>query len=82
VSVIESGSRWTHVIVRTSEADPDLTPLVAVRDVVNAGRLGLYAETEEERAFLANNAVSILSAPVFAVAANKGYNAGNALIGL
>ena len=82
VSAIESGAGWWNVVVEISEANPDLYPLAAPRDIVRNGQLGSFATGADEQRLVLNNRVTILSPPVFSVSPFYGYQASNALIGL
>ena len=82
MSVIESGAGWWNIVVEISEANPDLYPLAAPRDIVRNGQLGSYATGADEQRLVLNNRVTILSPPVFSVSPVNGYQASNALIGL
>jgi hypothetical protein len=82
VSVIESGAGWWNVVVEISEANPDLYPLAAPRDIVRNRQLGSFATGADEQQLVLNNRVTILNPPVFSVSPVNGYHSSNALIGL
>jgi hypothetical protein len=85
VSVIESGAGWWHIVAESSEADAhysNLLPIEAVNLAVADSKLHEYAVSDVERQFFVENAVAVLSAPVFYVSPTQGYYDGNALIGL
>ena len=82
MTVIESGAGWWHVAVETSEVHPDLYALSEPSEVVESGGLGSFAVSEEERKFLSDNHITILSPAVYYVSATEGYHSSNALIGM
>jgi hypothetical protein len=72
-------------VAESSEADlhyENLLPIEAVNHAVADSKLHEYAVSDAERQFFVDNAVTVLSAPVFYVSPTQGYYDGNALIGL
>jgi hypothetical protein len=80
MEVLERGPNWWHVRALLVGLDPRDYNLVPVRAVVESGRLREFARTPQEKAFFANNIISSLYAPDYAVP-QEGYNSGNLLIG-
>lgn len=79
MEVLERGPNWWHVRALLVGLDPRDYNLVPVRAVVESGRLREFASTPQEKAFFANNIITPLYAPDYAVP-NEGYNSGNRLI--
>jgi hypothetical protein len=85
VDVIESGSRWWHVVAESSDADTqnaNLAHIKAVEDALANRNLRQFAASAAEHQFFLTNNVTSLSSLSFHVSPTEGYHNGNALIGL
>ena len=81
VSVIESGTRWWHLAVETSDLSTSLDALSASSEVIGSGMLESFAVSEDEHRFFASNEVQALSPAVYFISPTSGYHESNELIG-
>ena len=81
MKAIEGGAGWLNVEVIMPGMDSNAYVLGPARAIVDGGKLGLYASSDAEVQFLANNNVTTVYSPLL-VPGSDGYNGGNNLIGL
>ena len=81
MEIIESGLGWLNVEVVMPGIDSNAYVLGPMREIVDGGKLGLYATSDAEAQFMAKIKVSTVYSPLLSPG-SEGFNSGNSLIGL
>jgi hypothetical protein len=78
---IERGDNWWHISLVASPIETKYFLIQPVGEIVDKGKLGAFAVSQEEKDFLEGHPPSTLSLPVYEIPVD-GYNSANRLLGL